>query len=146
FAASLLGGLDEWATGMLWPRPGVWPSAAQSQSHNEGVRDVVLRGAGVPDGWRGALRFERDETDVLLAVLFANAAFGWCSADDLFFIPEHGRQLLRADHHNVVHAECRSEERVKELVAHMADQGYELPTELPDWTFKRPYWMGSNGD
>jgi hypothetical protein len=51
--------------------------------------------------------------------------------------------LLQTDHHDVIHAECRSEERVRELVAHMAAEGYELPGEPPDWTFKRPAWMGS---
>ena len=58
------------------------------------MRDVMLRGAGIPDGWRGAVRFERDEENVLLAVLFAYLAFGWCVDDDLFLVPDHGRQLL----------------------------------------------------
>src|SRR5262249_22739817 len=48
FAASLLGGLDEWDSGLLWPRSGSWPDPGQSQSYNEGVRDVLLRGAGIP--------------------------------------------------------------------------------------------------
>jgi hypothetical protein len=142
FVASLLGGLDEWATGLLWPRSGSWPQSGRSPSYNEGVRDVMLRGAGIPDGWAGAVRFERDEEDALVAVLFAAMAFGWCADDDLFFVPDHARQLLQTDHHDVIHAECRSEERVLELVAHMAAAGYELPAEPPDWTFKRPAWMG----
>src|SRR5262245_20152454 len=58
FAASLLGGLDEWGAGFLWPRAGSWPGSGRSQSYNEGVRDVLLRGAGIPDGWPGAVRFE----------------------------------------------------------------------------------------
>lgn len=32
-----------------------------------------------------------------------------------------------------------------ELVAHMAVEGYALPSEPPDRTFKRPAWM-SSGD
>jgi hypothetical protein len=119
----------------------VWPRFEQSQSYNQGVRDVALRGAGIPSGWAGAIRFSKDEEDALLAVMFSYLAFGWCGDDDLFFIPDHGRQLLRTDHHDVIHAECPSEERVQSLVAHMADAGYELPRELPDWTFKRPAWM-----
>jgi hypothetical protein len=140
FIASLLGGLDEWETGLLWPRSGSWPKSDQSQSYNQGVRDVLLRGAGIGDGWSGAVRFGRDE-DALLAVLFAFVAFGWCVDDDLFFLPDNGQALLQTDHHDVIHVECRSEQRVLELVAHMAEEGYELPTELPDWTFKRPTWM-----
>jgi hypothetical protein len=102
------------------------------------VRDVILRGAGVPSGQAGAIRFGRDEEHILLAVLYANLAFGWCADDDLFFIPDHGRQLLHTDHHDVIHVECESEERVQKLVMHMADAGYELPREPPDGTFKRP--------
>jgi hypothetical protein len=141
FVASLLDGLDEWASGFLWPRSGTWPESRQSQQYNEGVRDVVLRGAGVPDGWAGAVRIERDEEEALLAVLFVYMAFGWCVDDDLFFIPNHGRQLLQTDHHDVIHAVCASEGRVLKLVGDMAKACYELPTEPPDWTFKRPAWM-----
>jgi hypothetical protein len=141
FAGSLLEGLDEWAAGFLWPRSGNWSHSGQSQSHNKGMRGVVLRGAGAPDGWAGAVRFGHHEEDALLAVLFAYLAFGWRLDDDLFFVPDHGRQVLQTDHHDVIHAECATEERVQELVAHMAGEGYQLPTELPDPTFKHPAWM-----
>ena len=143
FITGLLGGLDWWAAGYIWPRAGTWPAAARSESPNERVRDVVLRGAGIPDGWAGAIRFDRAEEGAVVAVLFAAMAFGWHGADDLFFVPDHARQLVRTDHHDVLHAECASEGRVEELVGHMAAAGYELPTEPPDWTFKRPAWMGS---
>ncbi len=69
-------------------------------------------------------------------------AFGWCVDDDLFFIPDHARQLLQTDHHDVIHADRGSEARVRGLVAHMAEEGYELPAKPPDWMFKRPAWMG----
>jgi len=141
FAASLLNGLDQWASGLLWPRSGRWPDPAQSQSYNEGVRDVLLRGAGIPGGWAGAVRCGHDEEDALLAVLYAYLAFGWCVDDDVFFVPDHGRQLLQTDHHDVIHVQCASEERVQMLVDHMTKAGYELPVEPPDWTFKRPAWM-----
>ncbi|WP_020474864.1 hypothetical protein [Zavarzinella formosa] len=143
FIASMLDGMDEWAAGYLWPRSGQWPNWGQVSSGNQGVRDVILKGAGIPDGWPGAVRFERKEESGVLAVLFASLAFGWCVDDDLFFIPDHGRQLLQTDHHDVIHVQCASEKRIRELVAHMANQGYELPAEPPDWTFKRPAWMGA---
>jgi hypothetical protein len=105
----------------------------------------VLRGAGVPDGWAGPVRYRREEEEAVIAVLFAYLAFGWCGDDDLFFIPDHGRQLLQTDHHDVIHVECATEERAQELVAHMANEAYPLPTESPDCTFKRPAWMGRGG-
>jgi hypothetical protein len=143
FAGAILKGLDHWEKGYLWPRLGRWPAAADSRSANERVRDVVLRGAGIPDGWIGAIRFNRDERSAILAVMFAYLAFGWCSADDLYFVPNHGRQVVQTDHHDVVHAECADEGLMLELVRHMASSGYELPSEPPDWTFKRPTWMTS---
>src|SRR5262245_25154761 len=142
FIAALLGGLDEWAAGYFWPRAGTWPRAIRSESHNERVCDIVLRGAGVPDGWAGAIRFDRAEESAVVAVLFATMAFGWCGADDLYFVPDHAKQIVQTDHHDVLHANCASEERVKELAGHMMAAGYALPTELPDWTFKKPVWMG----
>jgi hypothetical protein len=39
FVASLIEGLDQWATAFLWPRAGGWPQSARSQAHNEGVRN-----------------------------------------------------------------------------------------------------------
>jgi hypothetical protein len=52
-----------------------------------------------------------------------------------------GSKVNGSAHHDVIHIECASQERVQRLVAHMAEVGYELPRELPDWTFKRPAWM-----
>jgi hypothetical protein len=143
FIGSVLKGLDRWESGYLWPRSGQWPVVAESRSANDRVRDVVLHGAGIPDGWEGAVRFNREERSAILAVLFAYLAFGWHSGDDLYFVPDHGRQLVQTDHHDVLHVECTDESRVFELVAHMAAAGYELPTETPDETFKRPTWMGN---
>ncbi len=142
FVASLSGALDAWAAGLLWPRSGSWPRYGSSHSYDGGVRDVVLRGAGILDGWSGAVRFSRDDGDALIAVLFPYMPFGSCVDDDLFFVPDHARQFLQTDHHGVVHAECRSEGRILELVEHMVAKGYELPAELPDATFRRPAWMG----
>ena len=141
FVATLLDGLDEWATAFLWPRSGSWPEYGKSQSKNEAVRDVVLRGLGVPSGFSGAMQFDRKEEDALITLLFVYLIFAWCVDDDLVLVPDHGRQLLQTDHHDVIHAECLSEVRIQQLIAHMASEGYDLPTELPDDTFRRPIWM-----
>lgn len=102
---------------------------------------MLLRGAAIPSAWVGAVRYPRDETDALLAVLFAYLALAWSVDDDLFFIPDHGSQLLRTDHHGVIHVECSSQEQLRQLVAMMAGAGYNLPDEPPDGTFRRPAWM-----
>ena len=66
--------------------------------------------------------------------------FGWSVPDDLFVVPDHGRQLLQTDHHDVVHVDFAEEGMVEPFVRHTAEE-YPLPTEPPDWTFKRPDWM-----
>src|SRR5260370_34350093 len=75
FVVSLLDALDEWGSGFLWPRSGSWPLPDRSQSYNEGVRDVLLQGGGIPGGWEGAVRFDREDEDALVAVLYASLAF-----------------------------------------------------------------------
>lgn len=141
FSDCFLAGLDPWSDVILWPRAGSWPAGRDAEL-TERVLGVILRGAGVPSGWGGALRFAHRERDVVVAILFAFLTFGWCTDDDLFVIPDHGRQIIQTDHHGVVHINCGSESRVFDYVAHMAAAGYELPTEPPDATFKWPAWMG----
>jgi hypothetical protein len=143
FIASLLDGLDEWQSGLVWPWSGIWPKP--EDSYYEGVRDALFRGAGVPPGWTGALRVDRDELKALVAVLYGALMFGVARPDDLYFIPDHGKHLLETSHHDVVHVECLSEERVRELVEHLAQAGYQLPTELRA-PFKRPAWMPMNAE
>ena len=41
----------------------------------------------------------------------------------------------------VLHVRCADEARVLELVKHMEQEGYPLPTEPPDATFIWPAWM-----
>jgi hypothetical protein len=45
------------------------------------------------------------------------------------------------DHHDVIHADFRSEKDVERWVGEMSKRGFDLPDDLPDATFKRPSWM-----
>ena len=145
FAACFLEGVDPWSVIVVWPRAGRWPDAANSADWNESVRDVMLRGAGIPQGWVGAIRCSRQEMVVVIAVMFIYLAFGWCPADDLYLIPDHGQQYIQTNHHDVVHVEFLNEKRLSDFVAYMEFKGYPLPTKVPDGTFKRPSWMQRGG-
>jgi hypothetical protein len=105
------------------------------------VRDNVLISAGVPLGIEGAVRFSDAETDKLVTAIFAQLVFGGSVVDDLFVVPDHGRQFLQTDHHDVVHVCFADQKRIKPFIAHMAREDYALPDELPDETFKKPDWM-----
>ncbi len=138
---AVLDGLDRWDFGYLWPREGRWPAAGATPLPSEQVRDVVLRGAGMPDGWAGAARVSRSEQLAVVAALFAALALGGDATSDLYFVPDHGRQVVQAGHHDVIHVECADEARVLAFVAHMQAAGFPLPTEPPDATFRWPHWM-----
>lgn len=142
FIAAFLGGLDPWNWGCLWPRAGRWPVPHEPPQRNERVRRVLLPDLVPLAGQSLALRFEASELDQLTACLFGFLAFAAQGADDLYFIPEHGQQIIQTDHHEVVHVACREEPRIGQLVSHMSRQGYDLPTEPPDWTFRWPTWLG----
>jgi hypothetical protein len=134
---AVLGGLDRWAAGYLWPRIGRWPTWADPGFPNERVRDVVWRGLGMPDAWVGAARVDHDACPNVVAAL----ALGGDSCSDFYFVPDHGRQIVWAGHHDAIHVTCPDEARILELVRHMEGAGYTLPTEPPDATFKWPAWM-----
>jgi hypothetical protein len=138
---AVLDGLDRWEAGYLWPRIGRWPTWADPGLPNERVRDVIWRGLGMPGGWAGAARVSRDERPTVVAALFASLAIGGDSCSDLYFVPDHRRQIVWAGHHDAIHVECADEARILELVRHMDGAGYALPTEPPDATFKWPAWM-----
>ena len=140
--ASVLDGLDPWATCYLWPRTG-WGHAAgrPSASAGESVYCWTLRAAGVRPDFDGPVRYAGDERLALEAALLAVRAFGFSVADDVFVVPDHGRQLVMVGHHEAVHVSFADEGRVGPFVTHMADRGFPLPDDLPDATFKRPDWM-----
>src|SRR5262245_16166086 len=141
FVETVLDGLDRWEAGYLWPRIGRWPTWADPGLPSERVRDLVWRSLGMPGGWPGAARVVREKRPVVVAALFASLALGGDSCSDLYFVPDHGRQIVWAGHHDALHAECADEARILELVRHMERAGYALPTEPPDGTFKWPAWM-----
>jgi hypothetical protein len=123
----LLEGLDPWQACYVWPRGGRWNAADADASAGDRVRARIVAGAGVPAGRKGALLFERDETAALLTVLFAQAVFGWSVPDDLFLVPDHGRQIVWVEHHDVIHVDFADSARADALVEHMATKDYPLP-------------------
>jgi hypothetical protein len=83
----------------------------------------------MPDGWAGAARVGPDGWPAIVAALFASLALGGDSCSDLYFVPDHGRQIVWAGHHDEIHIECADENRLLEFVRYMDGVGYALPTE-----------------
>jgi hypothetical protein len=140
FLETAVNALDPWEIGYLWPRDARWCTATDCLA-NEAVRDVIWRGAGMPLGLDCAARVGRDERSEVVAVLFAALALGGDGCSDVFFVPDHARQIVYSGHHDVLHVDCVDEARMLEFVRDMRSAGIDLPTEPPDATFKRPSWM-----
>jgi hypothetical protein len=96
---------------------------------------------GIPNAGIGAAYFEREEENKLIAVMFVMMLFAVDSDDDLYFVPNHGQQLIKTDHHGVIHFKSLSEEGIQRAVRQLDEMGFPLPTKSPDETFKRPSWM-----
>ena len=122
-----------------WRPGGVW--VEEDPSYTDSIREVLLRGHSIPPDFRGALRFDSSEVTSLIALFLAFATAGWNINDDLCVVPDHRQFLVRVSHHAVLHVECSTPELIEGLVAHMAERGWRLPTEVPDATFKIPSWM-----
>lgn len=122
-----------------WRPGGVWHE--EDPSYTDSVREVLLGGFGIPKDHCGALRFDRAEGAAVTALALAFAVAGWNVNDDLCLVPDNHQFIVRISHHAVLHVECREPELVDPLVAHMASKGWDLPTEVPDATFKIPTWM-----
>lgn len=132
FIGTMLRALDQWEFAYLWPRDGRWPAAGETHLPNEQVRDVVWRGAGLPSGWAGAARIGREEWPELVSALFAAVALGGDSCSDLFLVPDHGRQIVHAGHHDAIHIACADDLRLAEVVRSMEQAGYRLPIGTSD--------------
>jgi hypothetical protein len=143
FIHHLFAGMDAWSVCYLWFRGGRWPEA-NAEGVRDAIRELLFRGLGIPAGLSGALAFDVTASMHLFGVLLAQLTLAW--HDDLFVIPDHGRQFLHTDHHDVVHAYFAEKCRIAPFVEHMAAAGFDLPTDIPDWTFKRPSWMEDGED
>jgi hypothetical protein len=93
---------------------------------------------GVPSGWAGAIEFDADDRDRLIALLVMQLLE---PINDLYVLPLAANGLLQFSHHDVVHVSCATAEGIESVVNAMSSARYELPDEPPDATFKRPAWM-----
>lgn len=100
-----------------------------------------MSGIGLAIGSADVVEFRRDEIDRLITLVFSTTIFGWSVEEDLIGVPDHARQILQTDHHGVIHVSCRSAADMERFIAGMKEDGYDLPKEIPDATFKKPKWM-----
>jgi len=135
----LLAGLEAWGTCVLWPTNSGWPSLHDGFKANDRVYNTILRLARINGPCEGSAVFSADERDILLAILVAHMSIKQGFVD-LFVVPDHGRQILHASHHDVVHVTCPNALSMNNFVQHMKAHHHELPEAPPDGTFKSVEW------
>ena len=140
FIAAMLELMGEWKTCYVWRHLGRWPEPdLRTRSNPNSIIELLIaQKIGLPRGGHDIVVFDRSEYDALLTLIFVTICFGWSVGDDLYIVPDHATQILRTDHHDVIHADFRSQKDVERWVDEMSRRGFDLPDDLPDATFKRP--------
>jgi hypothetical protein len=135
--------MGNWQMCYVWRHLGRWPdpNTVDVRRVNDVVECRILQGLGVPLGTADVVIVERSELPTLTTLLFSTTVFGWSVGEDLYVVPDHGRQVLQTDHHEVVHVSFRDAREIDHWVSEMAQRGFDLPEDVPDSTFKRPSWM-----
>jgi hypothetical protein len=105
------------------------------------VIDTLLRAAGVPAHATGAIRFEKTEWLPLSLIIIAHYVHGWSVGEDLHIIAEERDCALKTSHHGELAAHFPNEARLERFRQAMLEEGYDLPSDLPDESFKSPAWL-----
>ncbi len=143
FLETLLSSLGDEQRFWLFPGRGYWSlgQAMESWSSTRAWR-ASIHALGLPRGFVGAVGIDPAEKDVLLAMLFLQVTLGPAIMVDTLVVPESGAAILFFEHHAVVHVTVREESALLKAVGLLEGEGYSLPTEPPDETFKPVSWMG----
>lgn len=141
FVDTILEALDKWERIFVWRHLGSWVQTIKGERITEDIQAVIYRGVGISEDNVDVLEFTIRELPELVTLVFNQLIFGWNVGDDLYIIPNHGKQIIKTDHHDVVHVSFRDKAGMDEYIKRLAEKGFKLPDELPDETFKRPDWM-----
>lgn len=132
----------------LWAKDEAWLPTRSARSGEAG--DALWRAVLHPlrtCRHDGAIEFTRGDRDQLLGILYCAHTFGWTWSDDLYLVPASRLAVVMLDHHDAVWIETASADDMRSVIARMSERGFQLPTALPDSTFKPQAWMkpGSDG-
>ena len=133
--------IGNWQSCYVWRHLGNWPQEPNYQRPNDKVEYQILSGIGLPMGTADIVMFEIKDLDKLVTLIFSTTIFGWSVGEDLYIIPDNAQYMLKTDHHGVLHVSFRNHEDLDKSVKEMKEDGFPLPGEIPDPTFKRPEWM-----
>jgi hypothetical protein len=142
FVTSLLTAAGAGDSVLACPRRGTWPTLATARHPLDRTQALIIEALGISSGWSGAIGFDPNDRDRLIAVLVMQL---FEPINDLYVLPSAGIGFLQFSHHDVVHVSCATLEGIESAVNAMSEARYALPDELPDATFKQPVWMRPSG-
>lgn len=146
FIACMLRQMGDWKSCYVWRHMGSWPRSAEPARTNDVIALRILRGLELPLGTADIVEFDQSEEDRLITLVFVTTIFGWSVGQDLYLVPDDGRYILKVTHHDVIDVAFRGQSDLERWVAGMEENGFALPTDVPDATFKVPPWMRPTGD
>ena len=122
----------------LWPRCAVWEYLLENVA--DLASDSPFRPFLASSG-SFAISVPPGEPDRLIEFFQFVSEFGWKVCHDLYVIPEDRAVVAYISHHAVFHVSAKQEATLERIIGEMEKNGFSLPKELPDATFKRPDWM-----
>ena len=138
FAEALVELLDSKEGVRLWPRCGDWSAFSDYPDEipaGSPMRHVILEGRS------GAVLFTHGEGTELADFLSFVALVGGSVCYDVFAVPDDKSIILEMNHHGVAYITAKDPLGLASVIDFLGTRGFPLPTEVPDWTFKRPHWM-----
>lgn len=141
FIESILDTIDDWTSVFIWKNMGSWNTKIAKERLNDDIQSIIYRGIGIQDGSCDIYEIKYNEIVEVVALIFNQLIFGWCVSDDLYIIPNHGKQIIKTSHHDVVHVYFKNQSKMDSFIATMEENGFKLPVEIPDSTFSRPSWI-----
>lgn len=137
----MLDAFGSWKSYWCWRHLGSWPSKPDIARINDCMEHALFQSIGIPAGTSDVLEFDSEEEIGLVTLLFITSVFGWSVGEDLFLVPDTGTGILQIDHHGVMHAIFKTEDKMQIFIEKMNEEEFHLPGHLPDATFKAPAWM-----
>jgi hypothetical protein len=141
FINVILDSIDPWEELFIWKHMGSWDLEIHGEDTSDDLQALMYKGAGIDQSHADIIRFDKTEVINITAIIFNQLVFGWHVGDDIYIIPDHGRQIIKTSHHDVVYLNFKEEERLNQFIRKMAECGFTLPDKIPDGTFKKPDWM-----
>lgn len=141
FIASILEELGEWKSCFVWRHMGSWNDIVDPSRVNDNIELEILKGLKIPLGTADILEFSKSEINALITLIFSTSIFGWSVNEDLYIISDNAKFIVQTDHHGVIHVSFKDAKDMKQFIKNMSENGFPLPNDVPDATFKYPDWM-----